>query len=81
MIEYPVEDFTKNLSNLQNFMKINEEELRRLVLEYPFLLNANETKYKESFRYMNLFLNINLDQFIVIVKKEPLILRTDVNSF
>jgi uncharacterized protein (DUF1697 family) len=81
MIEYPVEDFTKNLSNLQNFMKINEEELRRLVLEYPFLLNANETKYKESFRYMNLFLNINLDQFIAIVKKEPLILRTDVNSF
>jgi len=51
------------------------------VFDCPFLLNANKTKYKDSFRYMNLFLNINLDQFIAIVKKEPLILRNDVNCF
>jgi uncharacterized membrane protein len=78
IIEFPVEDIDKNLLNLQNFLKINDEELRNFVYDYPFLLGVNENKYKDSFRYMNLFLNINQDQFIAMVKKVPLILRTDV---
>lgn len=78
LIEYYPEALEMNIQNLQKFLKIETSTLKDLIFNYPFLLTSNEKYYKETFRYMQLFLKISHDDFIKISIKFPLILRSDV---
>lgn len=64
--------------NLQNFLKVDAEELKRLLFDYPLLFTVNEKYYSRTLKYMKIFLNMTDEEFIILAKKLPLILRSDV---
>ncbi len=77
-VELSLNKISENLEEIRNFFKLEDAELKTILMEYPILISNKTSDIHKLEFYFNLYLEINKEEFYQLARRFPLLLIATV---
>ena len=78
IIELPINKIEQNIESVENLFKLDKENLKSILIDYPFLISKLSSDLTKVEFYFKLYLEMSKEEFINLAKQFPLLLTSTV---
>ncbi len=77
IVKYDKKVIDENISYIQKLTEANEEELRKMLLEYPTIMTKLDTHFDRTQTFLKIYMDMPLEELRKFIKRFPLFLTSD----